>query len=411
MIILFYDCYRILGEVYKNGAFLKQAINSVEIEELNRAKTTKICYGVLDKDIELSYYVQKLCSKSPKSSVKILLKIAIYNIKYLNKKPFAVIDSVVELSKKLGKGANAGFINAVLRKFVKEDIALPADEIGRLSVKYSYPEFAVKRLIETYGNLAENIMAYDEEKTFVRFSKCFDGEKYLKENGYNYQITPFSNLFSVANIRMNEDFYDGIYTFQSIGSVAICHAIEPCENVLDACAAPGGKSCLLSEKCNLVTACEVHEHRCELIKSYAKRMKRDNVAVVNCDSSVFNVDYEAKFDAVLCDVPCSGYGTLKQNPDIKLKSVDFDSLNKLQYAILSNCSKYVKSGGTLVYSTCSVFKEENDDIIDRFLKERNDFTIAPVNSPLSGLDVNYGTQFLPNISFGAGFYVCKLIKK
>lgn len=411
MIILFYDCYRILSEVYKNGAYLKQAINSVDIEELNRAKTTKICYGVLDKDVELSYYIDKLCSKNPKSSVKILLKIAIYNIKYLNKKPFAVIDSVVELSKKLGKGANAGFINAVLRKFVKEDISLPTDEIERLSVKYSYPRFAVKRLVATYGSDAEAIMAYDDEKTFVRFKKGFDGEKYLRDKGHNYQITPFSNLFSVTNMKMDEDFYDGIYTFQSIGSVAICHAIESCVNVLDACAAPGGKSCLLSEKCQSVTACEVHEHRCELIKSYVKRMKRDNVTVVNCDSSVFNADYEVAFDAVLCDVPCSGYGTLKQNPDIKLKNIDFNSLNELQYAILANASRYVKSGGTLVYSTCSVFKEENDDIIDKFLKERSDFFVEPVNSPLSGLVVKYGTQFLPNISLGAGFYICKLIKR
>ncbi len=411
MIILFYDCYRILSEVYKNGAYLKQAVNSVEIEELNRPKTTKICYGVLDKDIELEYYLGILCQKSPKQSIKIILKIALYCLKYLEKKPYAVIDSAVELSKKLGKGGNSGFINAVLRKFVKTEIPFPSDKIKRLSVRYSYPEFAVKRLLKTYGETAEDILSCDEEKTFVRFKNGIDGEKYLIEKEYSFSKTPFCNLFSVPKMKMDEDFYKGIYTFQSVGSVAICNVIAESGDILDACAAPGGKSVLLSERVKTVTSCEVHEHRLELIKSYINRMGSKNVTPFLCDSSTFNGEFENEFDAVLCDVPCSGYGTLKNNPDIKLKNIDFTQLNDLQYAILKNCSRYVKKGGSLYYSTCTLFKEENDDIVRKFLSSDGGYEYSEINSPLSHKKTEYGLQFLPNISMGAGFYVCKLIKK
>lgn len=411
MIILFYDCYRILSEVYKNGAYLKQAVNSVEIEELNRPKTTKICYGVLDKDIELEYYLGILCQKSPKQSIKIILKIALFCLKYLEKKPYVVIDSAVELSKKLGKGGNSGFINAVLRKFVKTEMPLPSDTINRLSVQYSYPEFAVKWLLKTYGDAAEDILSCDEEKTFARFKNGIDGEKYLTEKGYSFSKTPFFNLFSVPKMKMDEDFYKGIYTFQSIGSVAICNVISETGDILDACAAPGGKSVLLSERVKSVTSCEVHAHRLELIKSYVLRMQCENVTAVLADSAICNDEFIDRFDAVLCDVPCSGYGTLKNNPDIKLKNIDFTQLNDLQYAILKNCSRYVKKGGSLYYSTCTLFKEENDDIVRKFLSLGGGFEFSEISSPLPNIKTEYGLQFLPNISSGAGFYVCKLTKK
>ncbi len=410
MIILFYDCYRILSEVYKNGAYLKQAVNSVEIEELNRAKTTKICYGVLDKDIELTYYLSYLCPKSPKTSVKILLKIAIYCLKYLEKKPYAVIDATVELSKKLGKGANAGFINAVLRKYLQTKIDLPKNTDDYLSVKYSYPPFAVKKLKKYYGDLTEDIISCCDQTTFVRFKSGFDGETYLKNRGIVYETTPFSNLFSVKNMRLDDDFYKGIFTFQSIGSVAICDTIKSCGDVLDACAAPGGKSVLLAERAKTVTSCEIHPHRLNLIESYAKRMGATNVTPLLSDSTVFNSDFQDKFDAVLCDVPCSGFGTLANNPDIKLKAVDFAELNDLQYSILKNCSSYVKRGGELVYSTCTLFKEENDYIVEKFLKNHKEFLFKRIDSPLNYLRTDYGLQFLPHLSYGVGFFVCKLRK-
>ena len=413
MITTFYDCYQVLTKVYSQGAFITNALNSTQVEPLKRREITKICYGVVDKDIELSYYITKLTSKAPKQAIRTLLKIAMYCIAHLNKPKHAVVSSTVELVKKLGKSANSGFVNAVLRKFDVEKIELPKEKIEYLSVKYNYPVSVVNLLINTYGEeLAKSIISYDENHNFVRFENGVDGEKYLLENGFDYKKTPFDSLFDVKGLAINDDFNEGKFTFQSIGSVAICNAITSGESLLDACSAPGGKSVLLSDRFNSVVSCDIHEHRVELIKSYAKRMKKLNITAIIKDSSKYCDDFSETFSHILCDVPCSGYGTLKDNPDIKLKKceIELENLNKIQSDILWNCSKYLKNGGELVYSTCSIFREENDGIIDKFLKNNPNFIVEKVNSPLDSIKTEYGLQFLPNISFGAGFYLCKLRK-
>ncbi len=413
MITTFYDCYQVLTKVYSQGAFITSALNSTQVEPLKRREITKICYGVVDKDIGLSYYISKLTTKPPKQAIRTLLKIAMYCIAYLKKPKHAVVSSCVELVKKLGKTANAGFVNAVLRKFDVENIDLPSEKTEFLSVKYNYPVSAIKLLLNTYGEeLTKQIISYDKNHNFARFENGVVGEKYLLDNGFEYKKTPFDGLFDVKGLAINDDFNDGKFTFQSIGSVAICDVVSSGESLLDACSAPGGKSVLLSDRFDSVVSCDIHEHRVELIKSYAKRMKKPNITAIIKDSSKYCDEFKETFTHILCDVPCSGFGTLKDNPDIKLKKceIELENLNKVQLDILSNCSKYLKNGGELVYSTCSIFKEENDEIVDKFLKNNSDFTVERVSSPLDSIKTEYGLQFLPNISFGAGFYLCKLRK-
>ena len=414
MLTLFYDCYRILTSVYSSGAFVKQAMNETPIEEKNRAHATKICYGVLDKDITLEYEMSLLCDKRPKQAVRIALKIGMYSIKYLNTAVYAVTDNMVELIKKLGKGGTSGFVNSFLRRYSKLNYEPPKDEVKALSVKYSYPEFAVKKLILEYGKQrAEGIMSADEERTAVRFNLGIDGRSYLEERRWSFEETPFENTFFVNGFKRNKDFSDGIYTFQSVGSVAICHAIDGGESLLDACSAPGGKAVNLADKFKNVTAFELHPHRVELIKDYARRMKKENVIAYQNDSSVYSEEFCEKFDAVLCDSPCSGYGVVKDNPDIKLRRTEEDikELNQIQYDILSTCSKYVKKGGSLYYSTCSIFKAENEDICGKFLKYNSDFEEVLIDSPLPHERMKRGIGFLPDTSFGAGFFICKFIRK
>ena len=170
---------------------------------------------------------------------------------------------------------------------------------------------------------------------------------------------------------------------------------------------------LLADRFKSVVANELHAHRAELIKSYAERMNKQNVAVTVSDATVINEDYINGFDAVLCDVPCSGTGVLKDNPDIKLNRAENDiaSLTELQYKILSTVSNYLTVGGCLTYSTCSVLPEENDGVIKRFIKNNPNFEIVSVSSPLNGLKTKYGTQFLPHLSSGAGFYFSVLKRK
>lgn len=413
MLNVFYDSYRILFLVYSDGAFLKQAMSDVFIEEKNRAHTTKICYGVLDRDIEFEYALKVLCDKRPKQAVRIILKIAMYSLEYLKTAPYAVVDTAVELIKKLGKGGTAGFVNAFLRKYISNSVSMPSDEIEKLSVEYSYPVFAVKRLIGDYGiEIAKEIMNADTEMTTVRFNSDIDGEKYLTERRWAFQKTPFNNTFFVKGFKRNEDFDRGIYTFQSIGSVAICDMVEGGENLLDACAAPGGKSVNLADKFSTVTSCELHPHRVKLIEEYAERMKKANVSAINADSSIFNEKFENKFDAVLCDVPCSGYGVVKDNPDIKLRREEKDiaDIYSVQRKILQNCSKYLKKGGFLYYSTCSVFKSENEKVCLDFLNKNKDFKAVEIHSELEHKQMKVGVSFLPHLSYGAGFYFCKFKK-
>ena len=141
MVNYFYDCYCILNKVYSDRSYLKQAINSTYIEEKNRALTIKTCYGVLDKDIELSYYIGKLTEKSPKLVIRTILKISMYAIKYLGKKEYAVTKNAVELTKKLGKGGASGFVNAFLRKFIRTSIEMPKDKIEALSIALNFVFF------------------------------------------------------------------------------------------------------------------------------------------------------------------------------------------------------------------------------------------------------------------------------
>lgn len=410
MINLFYDCYTILNKVYSEKAFVKQAINSTFIEEKNRSAIVKICYGVLDKDIELSYYISKIADKNPKLAVRTILKISMYSIKYLQKKPYAVTKNAVELTKKLGKGGASGFVNVFLRKFLNNNFALPTNLIERLSIKYSFPSFAVKMLIDDYGeDKIEEILCAEFPLNCLSFYDV-DGEDYLMKKGIDYTKTPFENVFLVKNFTRNSDYDLGIYTYQALGSVAICNEIDSCEKLLDCCAAPGGKSVRLSYKCSEVYSWDIHEHRVELINEYAKRMNRTNVSAKVCDAKMEEKSLFQTFDAVLCDAPCSGFGVCGDNPDIKLNRTENDiaELNKEQLAILENVCKYVKKGGYLYYSTCSILNKENYLIVEQFLRKNKNFEIVNINSPLAHLDINGTNVFLPNLSFGAGFYLAKL---
>ena len=260
--------------------------------------------------------------------------------------------------------------------------------------------------------MAKDFLSYDKDRTFIRFNTGVDGLKYLNDNGVEFINTPFDDTFEVKKFSLNGDFYDGVYTFQSVGSRAICSMANGGNELLDCCSAPGGKAVCLSSKYDSVTACDIHEHRVELINAYTTRMNKTNVTASVMDATVYSEDFLNRFDTVLCDAPCSGSGVMKDNPDIKLNRNEqsINELTALQLRILLNVSNYVKKGGELIYSTCSVLKEENDLIIKNFLSKTNGFAVQQINCSLDSLKTEYGLQFLPQISQGAGFYVCKIKK-
>lgn len=404
-----YDPFQILTKIYSNGTFLKQAIADTYIEEQYRARTIKIVYGVLEQDGYLDFCIRHYAPKAPKLAVRILLKISLYMLLFMDKKRYMVTDCAVTLCKKLGKSGVSGFVNAFLRRFDQKEVdEAIAQGIEGESVRYSYPLFAYKKLKKEYGERAAAIATARSKGVSVRFER--DAENYLDRP---HVQTPFSGNAIFENFVRDEGYETGAYTFQSVGSIAVCDVVAPCERLIDACAAPGGKSVLLAKKCKEVLSCEMHAHRVELIRQYKARMGAENVTAIQKDSSVFDETLSERFDAALCDVPCSGYGTISENPDIKLfrKEEDFISLHKAQQAIVSNVSRYVKKGGALYYSTCSIFEEENDGVIEAFLKSHGEYEAEAIDSPLAHEKKKYGLQFLPDTAYGAGFYVCKLRRK
>ncbi len=401
-----YDPYAVLTKVYCGGKFLKQSLAETAIEPLNKPRTVKICYGVLEKDGYLERILCANASKSPKSAVRIILKIALYMLEFMQKHDYMVVDFAVELTKKLGKEGAAGFVNAFLRSYKIPPLPQQADE--RLAAECSAPLWLAKKLRRSYKGEAAQILSAASEGVCVRFER--GAENYICKP---HKQTPFENVYIFENFVRDENFFSGDYTFQSVGSVAICAALRGGEALLDACAAPGGKSVLLSKKFKSVTACELHPHRVELINAYKTRMGAENVCAVCADSTVFNPDYANRFDAVLCDAPCSGTGVINENPDIKLfrKESDIESLNEIQFKILDNCARYVKDGGTLYYSTCSVLPEENDSVVYKFLNAHAEYVLDIPCSPLNSKKTKFGLQFLPHVSLGAGFFLTAFKKR
>ncbi len=401
-----YDPFQILTRVYSDGAHLKQAIADTYIEEQYRARTVRIVYGVLENDIYFDHCIKHYAPKAPKLAVRILLKISLYMLLFMDKKRYMVTDCAVSLCKKLGKSGVSGFVNAFLRRFDKSEVdaTIPEGVEGE-AIRANYPVFAYKLLKREYGDRAQAIAVAKSKGVSARFERGF--ERYKNKA---HLKTPFENNYIFESFVRDEGFDKGDYTFQSVGSIAICDVLEPCERLLDCCAAPGGKSVLLAKKCGSVTSFELHAHRVELIRQYKTRMGVENITELQKDSSTFDPTYEEVFDAVLCDAPCSGFGTVSENPDIKLfrRLEDFAGLKKAQTDILSTVCRYVKKGGYLYYSTCSLFECENDKLVGAFLKAHPEYEVETIDSPLAHDKKKYGLQFLPDTAYGAGFYVAKL---
>lgn len=416
----FLKSFQTLQQVYAERAFSSLALNKtlLSCRKQDKALITKIVYGVLDNDIKLEWIISRYVSKMPKGDVLLYLKIGTYCLAELNMPIYAVVNDVAELSKLSEDRRIVGFVNAVLKKIsqtIKTFDDYPEDKWERLSVMYSYPLWALKKLVKDYGEQeATQIISHAQDnRTTVRFSLPVSAEQIAQKYGVDVCETVFEDAYFVKG---NMPVDGNEYTVQSLSSMAIsriCANLLP-ENasVLDSCSAPGGKSVYikqLRQDAN-ITSCDVHAHRVQLVKSYASRMG----VQLNCvclDMTQFCADWQNSFDLVLCDVPCSGFGVLDNRPDIKLfrENKDISDLMKLQYAILSNCSRYVKKGGYLVYSTCTLFDNENGQNIRKFFKEHSDFTYGNIVLPQFPLcnGANY-YQFLPHRDKTQGFFVAVL---
>ncbi len=409
--------YECLNKIYTNKAFSTIELNQslYFCKKKDKALITKIVYGVLENDLQLEYVISQFCKKL-KPKLKLYLKLGTYCLMNLSIPANAVVNDVVELSKNTGKIQLVGFVNATLKNIAKSAHAVvyPSDKISYLSTRYSYPEWAVKKLIKDYTlPVAEKIISHrlsQENVLRVNLSKI-TVEKFctlLDENGISHSKTEFEDVLRVKG--SFKDIDETFYTFQSLGSIYVCKAVNPqgkCK-ILDCCSAPGGKSIYLKQMNENaeVHSFDFHAHRVALVESYAKRMNvKLNTKVQdgtqNCEQ------LHEQFDYVLIDAPCSGYGVVDNHPDIKIfrEEQDVSSLMKTQRAILATNKNYVKKGGVLVYSTCTFFKNESEEMVQKFLKENTEFQLEQL--PIQ--KENDGTyRFLPHKDNVQGFFVARM---
>ncbi len=404
---------KVLIEIIENGAYanlaLKDAAHEVPKSEV------PFLYALVYTTLEHRSYTEYLlahCCKRQKKTVRTILLLGASELLYLNTPAHAVIHSAVQLAKESGKAASAGLVNAVLRRIDRERNALaplPQDPVERLSVLYGYPVFILRDWIDSFGiEAAEQIASAKASDLQIRAQYPFTTsalQAALPMATVTGKLDPNClHVESGFDLTENELFRDGKMTVQNEGAMMICRALGDLhgKTVLDACAAPGGKTAYLAslaENSACFTAWELHPHRIELMQKTFSRLHVD--AKIECrDASVLYADCVERFDAVLLDVPCSGFGLLSDKPDLKYRKTeqDVESLAELQERILNACSRYVKPGGTLVYATCTISSLENGRQMERFLSAHTEYQVAEQR------------QFLPQTDGIDGFYYAKLIR-
>lgn len=419
----------LLNEVDK-GKYVNQVLKNIQAYELDaRDKNliSKIVYGVVENKIYLDYYIRKFSSvrlKKIDASILNILRMSAYQMLFLTKIPHsAVVNEAVKLTKKINH-RRSGFVNGLLRNMSRdyEAVELPKDRNEYLSIKYSHPLWLVERFIGLFGEeFTEDLLEANNEtpslvlRVNTRLINREDLMTKLEELGFVCQISDIVEeglvVTKLGDIALDDNdlFRDGYFTVQDESSMLIAGLVDPKsdEKILDLCAAPGGKSthlATLMDNMGQVVACDISEYKLPLIEENKKRLQLSNIQVYQNDASIYNAEFESIFDKVLVDAPCSGLGIIRRKPDIKyLKSMeDIEALTNLQDQILEQASKYVKPGGLLIYSTCTIEPMENEERIQNFLKDHA-FEIVKI-------DENDNLQLYPNVDETDGFFCCKLRK-
>ena len=413
------------NEAYSNIALnkqLKQAQkDKIKIDKRDVGFISEIVYGTVSWKLTIDEIIKKYSNiKIKKISPWILniLRMSIYQIVFLDKVPkSAAVHEGVNLAKRYGHRSSTNFVNAILRKIDKKDYEEffeIKDNVEKISKITSMPEWIVEKLLkQEYVNKVEKICKNSNirPKIYIRINSLKTNKQKLinklKEENIKYEDTDsedFLELKDIRNVESLDSFKQGLYTIQDkqAGQVAVILNPKPNEKVLDACSSPGGKTTYLAELMKNqgeIFAWDLYDHRVKLVKDAYTRLGINIIKEEKRDASIYDEKYFETFDKILLDVPCLGLGVLKRKPDIKWqrKPEDIEKITKIQKTILQNCSKYLKKGGELVYSTCSILKDENEKIIENFVENNKNFKIKKQLSTFQ----NEKTD---------GFFICKMEK-
>ena len=430
---------KVLLDVHENGAYAALSLNKTlprDLKPEERRLTTQLVYGTLENEGKIDHALNQLTEYPARDAVtRDALRLGVYQIMFLERVPdSAAVDESVKLVKTMGMEASEGFVNAVLRNLIrqKDELSWPDKEKDPeewLHVESSAPLWLVKKLIEAYGfDTAKQMLTYREASypTTVRpnLLKLDDHgfEDLLRKKNLSFRagVAPHAYLLEgVTEPGFDPDYQAGLYSIQGQSSMLAAEAVQakPGMKILDACAAPGGKSAYLCEVMQLtgrVYAWELHEKRALLLDGVRRRLGLDNLRTAVKNACEYRPDMEKTLDAVLLDAPCSGTGVLSQKPDIKLrlKESDLPAIVETQKKLLNTVCRYVRPGGLLVYSTCSVLPEENKAQIEAFLKEHPEYTTEPMPlsfpAELRQQQDALGLQLLGFRDQVEGFYIVRL---
>ena len=444
--------YKIDKEKAYSNIVLNEMINQNKKELTNKdiGLISEIVYGTTTWKLTLDEIIKKYSKiKLKKISPWILniLRMGIYQIVFLDKIPkSAAVNESVNLAKRYGHKSSSNFVNAILRKVIVKDYEeffQLKDDIQRISITNSMPRWIIEELTKQLGDMkkVEEIAINSNLRPHlsIRINNLKTAEnknieqeliKKLEEKNIEVKqglLEDFLILKNAKNIENMEEFRQGLFTIQdeTAGLIPIILNPNKTDVILDACSSPGGKTTYLAEMMEnqgIIEAWDIHEHRTKLVENTARRLGITNIETKVNDATIHDEKYKEKFDKILLDVPCLGLGVLKRKPDIKWQKSkeDIEEITKTQKQILENCSQYLKKGGELVYSTCSILKEENENIINNFLKVHENFYKEKINIEENKKIKNkeFFKKYITNDNClqvyqnkeTDGFFICKLKK-
>lgn len=426
----------IINDVLNNNAYaniaLNEKIKSENLTELDKNLVTNLVYGTISKKLTLDWYTKPYVKKT-KKWVKNLLAMTVYQIIYMDRIPTsAAVDEAVKIAKKQGDQRLSGFVNGVLRNFTRADFR-SFDEISdsteKLSIQYSMPIDLTKKFVKSFGfektvkifrsieepsraSLRVNTTLTDVTTEFNKLAREFDVE--LSE------ISPTGIVAESGHFADLLDFNDGLITIQDESSQLVATVLDaqPTDRILDACAAPGGKTVHIAEylsEAGYIEALDLYDHKLRLIRQNAERLHQiEKIRLTKLDArQSFEKFGPDSFDKILVDAPCSGLGLIRRKPDIRYRkeTTDFADLQKVQLDILENTCKTLVNSGIIVYSTCTIFDEENYQVIATFLAKHPEFEQVPLTHEKSDLVKNGCLFITPDAYHTDGFFIAKLRKK
>lgn len=430
--------YDVLIDIQQNGAYANLALDKAllrsKLNKSDRRLATELVYGCTKMQLHLDQIIKAYCDlkKVDKRTLQ-LLRMAVYQMTYLEKIPdHAIINETVELSKKVGLHSDK-FINAVLRSMLRGEktVKWPDKRKQRnqyIAKWYSFPQWLIDGWVKEYGFAdTEKLCEYfnNPAQTWIRVNtlKASAEEiksvlEYLNIDFVQHPALPEAFcLKSLQKIKQSSLFKQGKIIVQDLSAMLPALVLNPSQGmqVLDMCAAPGGKTTYLSAIMNnsgSIMACDLHPHRVELIEHNVKRLGVENVRCYAGDATALPDDCYVRFDAILLDAPCSGLGVLNRRADLRwrIRKSSLPEIEQLQEQLLDAACHYLKPQGTLVYSTCTLNKNENEYQIERFLEKHPNFECVPFECLGETCESGQKTIY-PYIDQTDGFFIAKLVRK